>query len=163
MKQETQMSEWNHSASCLLIIGNISSSWEGEKNTICCTTGQEIHPWVLWVQSCLWIQRVSFIFTERKPGGRRIWDSIYGQDGKPTQMSGVKNSFNWQVKEVCSVGLWWFWQMGFCPCHCVTADMRGPGWWNPASQDCLLWDFFFLVLENPTAQQVGGTRGIIDV
>lgn len=52
---------------------------------------------------------------------------------------------------------------------------RSPAGENPASQDCLLWDFsfsFFLVcffffypwvLENPTAQQVGGTRGITDV
>lgn len=41
---------------------------------------------------------------QRKPRGRRIWDSIYGLDGKPTQMSGVKDSFIWQVKEVCCVG-----------------------------------------------------------
>lgn len=46
-----------------------------------------------------------FFYREKKLGGRRIWDSIYGQDGKPTQMSGVKNSFSWQVKEVCSLGL----------------------------------------------------------
>lgn len=40
----------------------------GGKNTICCTTGQEIHPWVLWIQACLWIQRVSFVFCSEKTG-----------------------------------------------------------------------------------------------
>lgn len=119
----------------------------GGGNTICCTTGQEILPWVLWAQSSLWIQRVSFIFTERKPGGRRIWDSIYGQDGKPTQMSGVKNSFNWQVKEVCSAGLWWFWQMGFCPCHRVPADTQGPPAGEILRRKIVYCETFFLSLK----------------
>lgn len=139
------MSEWNRPASCLLIIGNISSSWEGGKTQFAAPQDKK------FILGCCGFRLVcgfnvclSF-FAVRKPGGRRIWDSICGQDGKPKQMSGVKNSFNWQVKEVCSIGLWWFWQMAFCPCHCVTADMEGLSWWNPASQDCFLRDCFFFL------------------
>lgn len=68
-------------------------------------------------------------------------------------------------KKFVSVGLWWFWQMGFCPCHCDTTDMQGPCWWNPASRYCLLscFLFFFWCMKIIQQQQVGGTRGIIDV
>lgn len=135
----------------------------GGKNTICCTTGQEIHPCLLWVGSCLWIQRVSFIFTERNPGGRWIWDSIYGQDGKPTQMSGVKNSFNWQVKEVCSVWAVMVLADGFFSLPlCYSWHARSL--LGEILHLKIVYYGIFLVLVNPAAQQVGGgTRGIIDV
>lgn len=117
----------------------------GKKNTICCTTGQEIHPCGCCGFRLVCGFNVCLSFLEReKPGGRRIWDSIYGQDGKPTQMSGVKNSFNWQVKEVCSVELRCLWQMGFCPCHCVYSWHARPCLVKPG--DCLLRGVGFLSL-----------------
>lgn len=130
--------------------------WQEEENRICCITKGKIQPWMLSVEPRLWIQNVSFIFTGGKPGGRRIWDSIYRQDGKPTQMSGVKNSVNGQVREVCSAGLWRLWQMGLCPYLSVAAD-KDRSWCSPASQNC-----FLLTAWKSERQQVA-KGGIVDV
>lgn len=94
---------------CFMFINyrDISLSWEGGKYNLLHhrTRNSSLGA----VGSGLFVDSMCvfhfFFYREKKLGGRRIWDSIYGQDGKPTQMSGVKNSFSWQVKEVCSLGL----------------------------------------------------------
>lgn len=96
----------------------------------------------------LWMLQVvcGFSVCRRKPGGRKIWDSIYGQDGKPTQMSGVKNSFNSQVKEVRGAGLRRLWQV--VPARAAVLQLTWLftegffGAWTPCSTTA--WDNWFV-------------------
>lgn len=124
-----------------------------DKNIICCATRQEMFPGMLRFQSCLWIQCV--------------WEKTGREEDLRFNLR-----IRWKANtDVRSEKLFQLTTERSLPCWALSVlaavlqlTCKVPCWWNLTSQHCLLRVFlFFLVLGKPTAQQVGVTRGIIDV
>lgn len=138
------MSNWNRSASCLLIIGNISSSWGGvriqfaapqDKNFFlgCCSPSL-----VCGFKVCLsFLQRENWEgggseiqFVDKMESQHRCqeWKTVSTDKWKKFAALGCDGSGRWL--SVLATVLW-------------LTFTRSPAGENPASQDCLLWDFSF--------------------
>lgn len=151
--QYLQISEWDYSASCLRIISNISPSRDvGQKhNLLRHTTG-----------NVSWDATVSVLFMDsmcvrenREGGGSEIQFTDKMESQHRCQKWKIVSIDNW--KKFALLGT-------LCPCRCVTADMQGPLLVKSYISTLFTESFsLFLVLGKPTAQQVGVTRGIIDV
>lgn len=124
-----EMSERNSFTSCLLIIGIVSSSCERKKIQFAAPQDKKFilgccgFSLVCGFKLCL-----SFLQSANREGG--------GSEIQFTnKMESQHRCQEWKIvsidkrKKFVNVGLWWFWQMGFCLCQCVKTDMQGLDWY----------------------------------